>query len=147
MNGLNEFNLNFVFRWFFFVVVVVCLFFGFFWCWILRRTNTVKGLYGDFLVSFTSAGRPQVPLRALFQTRAGTWIEPPTWVASSHERIPRPWWDSNPQRCWTSDFNQSLHVNQKSIKYYSSYIHIGILFAELTKTVPSLHMHRYLCYK
>jgi hypothetical protein len=24
-------------------------------------------------------GRPQVPLRALFQARAGTWVEPPTF--------------------------------------------------------------------
>jgi hypothetical protein len=29
--------------------------------------------------SFIGGGRPQVPLRALFQARAGTWVEPPTF--------------------------------------------------------------------
>jgi hypothetical protein len=28
---------------------------------------------------FTGGGRPQVPLRALFRARAGTWVEPPTF--------------------------------------------------------------------
>jgi hypothetical protein len=32
-----------------------------------------------FFPSFIGGGRPQVPLRALFQARAGTWVEPPTF--------------------------------------------------------------------
>jgi hypothetical protein len=28
---------------------------------------------------FTGRGRPQVPFRALFQARTGTWVEPPTF--------------------------------------------------------------------
>jgi hypothetical protein len=32
-----------------------------------------------FFSSFIGGGRPQVSLRALFQARAGTWVEPPTF--------------------------------------------------------------------
>ena len=61
--------------------------------------------------SFVDGGRPQLPLRALFQARASTWmVEPPTFrklgyleIASSHERIQIPWWESNPQRRGASD--------------------------------------------
>ena len=42
----------------------------FFFGWILCRTNTVDAIWR--LSSFTGGGRPQVPLRALFQARVGT---------------------------------------------------------------------------
>ena len=45
--------------------------------WVLRCTNTVKVTW--WLFSFTGGGSPQVTLRALFQTRAGTWDELPTF--------------------------------------------------------------------
>jgi hypothetical protein len=32
-----------------------------------------------FFPACIGGGRPQVPLRALFQARAGTWVEPPTF--------------------------------------------------------------------
>jgi hypothetical protein len=32
-----------------------------------------------FFPALIGGGRPQVPLRALFQARAGTWVEPPTF--------------------------------------------------------------------
>jgi hypothetical protein len=47
------------------------------------------------LSSFINWGRPRKPIRALFQARAGTWEDPPTWIASSHERIQGPRRDSN----------------------------------------------------
>ena len=39
--------------------------------WVLRRTNTVKVIIWR-LSRLTDVGRPQVPVSALFQTRAGT---------------------------------------------------------------------------
>ena len=45
-----------------------------FFDWGLRRTNTVR-LYGEF--SFTDGGRYQVPLLALFQAWAVTWVKSP----------------------------------------------------------------------
>jgi hypothetical protein len=36
-------------------------------------------IFRRFFYSFIGGGRPQVPLRALFQARAGTWVEPPTF--------------------------------------------------------------------
>jgi hypothetical protein len=38
-----------------------------------------RDFFVDFFSSFIGGGRPQVPLRALFQARAGTWVEPPTF--------------------------------------------------------------------
>jgi hypothetical protein len=35
--------------------------------------------FSSIFSSFIGGGRPQVPLRALFQARAGTWVEPPTF--------------------------------------------------------------------
>jgi hypothetical protein len=32
-----------------------------------------------FFPAYIGGGRPQVPLRALFQARADTWVEPPTF--------------------------------------------------------------------
>ena len=40
--------------------------------WVLRRTNTVR-LYEDFPILLVEEDR------ALFQARAGTWVEPPTF--------------------------------------------------------------------
>ena len=39
---------------------------------------TVFQSYGDF-PALTGGGRPQMPLRTLFQARAGIWVEPPTF--------------------------------------------------------------------
>jgi hypothetical protein len=36
-------------------------------------------IFSSIFSSFIGGGRPQVPLRALFQARAGTWVEPPTF--------------------------------------------------------------------
>ena len=41
----------------------------------LRRTNIVMDIYR--LSNFSGRGRPPVPLCALFQVQAGTWVEPP----------------------------------------------------------------------
>jgi hypothetical protein len=38
-----------------------------------------RDFFVDFFSSFIGRGRPQVPLRALFQARSGTWVEPPTF--------------------------------------------------------------------
>jgi hypothetical protein len=40
---------------------------------------TRRDFFIDFFPAFIGGGRPQVPLQALFQTRAGTWVEPPTF--------------------------------------------------------------------
>ena len=69
--------------------------------WVLHHTNTVKVIWG--LSSFTGKGRPQVPLRALFQAQAVTRVEPLmfrklNWIAFLHERIQSPWRDLNPQQ-------------------------------------------------
>jgi hypothetical protein len=44
---------------------------------ILERPAEI--FFVDFFPAFIGGGRPQVPLRALFQTRAGTRVEPPTF--------------------------------------------------------------------
>ena len=49
----------------------------FFLGWVLWCTNTVKVI--PWLSSFIGAGKPHVPLNALFQAQAGTWVEPPTF--------------------------------------------------------------------
>jgi hypothetical protein len=36
-------------------------------------------MFRQFFFSFIGGGRPQVPLWALFQAQAGTWVEPPTF--------------------------------------------------------------------
>jgi hypothetical protein len=36
-------------------------------------------IFRRFFPSFIGKGRPQVPLRALFQARAGTWVDPSTF--------------------------------------------------------------------
>ena len=51
--------------------VLLCFLLG------LRRTNIVHIICRLF--NFIGGGRLQVPLRALFQARAGTWVEPPTF--------------------------------------------------------------------
>ena len=56
--------------------VRACLFFVL----VLRRTNTAMVKWWPS--SFTGGGRPQLPLRALFQGKAGTWIEPPKFPIS-----------------------------------------------------------------
>jgi hypothetical protein len=38
-----------------------------------------RDFFVDFSPAFIGGGRPQVPLRALFQARAGTRVEPPTF--------------------------------------------------------------------
>ena len=45
--------------------------------WDLRRINTLNVIWR--LSSFTGGGRPQVPLCALLQARAGTRVEPSTF--------------------------------------------------------------------
>ena len=46
-------------------------------------------------MDFTNGGRPQISLRALFQARTGTWVEPPTsfnfmesWIHFIHHMTP-----------------------------------------------------------
>jgi hypothetical protein len=36
-------------------------------------------IFSSIFPAFIGGGRPQVPLRALFQARAATWVEPPTF--------------------------------------------------------------------
>ena len=48
---------------------MVLWFYLFSFGWVLRRTNTVMIIWR--LSSFTGGGRPHVPLRPLFQARAG----------------------------------------------------------------------------
>jgi hypothetical protein len=38
-----------------------------------------RDFFVDFFRAYIGGGRPQVPLRALFQARVGTWVEPPTY--------------------------------------------------------------------
>ena len=44
--------------------------------WVLHHTNTVNVVW--WLASCTGGGRPQVPLRALFQVWSATCVEPST---------------------------------------------------------------------
>jgi hypothetical protein len=68
----------------------------------------------DFVVDFFSpafigGGRPQVPLRALFQARGDTRVEPPTFrkPAGWLPHMFRPKWGSNLQRWGTSDLKST----------------------------------------
>jgi hypothetical protein len=38
-----------------------------------------QDFFVDIFPAFIGGGRPQMPLRALFQARVGTWVEPPTF--------------------------------------------------------------------
>ena len=59
-------------------------------CWVLSRTDTVKVIWQRFLLSKV-AGRPQVPLRALFQTQTGTRVVPSAkWIAYSKKESKGP---------------------------------------------------------
>ena len=66
---------------------------------------------------FTGGWRPKVPLRRLFQARTGTWVEPLTLIASSHERFQSHSRDLNPAvRCKWFQLNDSKH-SAKDVLY------------------------------
>ena len=77
INFFYHFNLNYLFYYLDICssrnIVILILFCG----WVLRLTNTVQVIW--WLSSFTGGGRPRVPLRALFQSQVGTWVEPLTF--------------------------------------------------------------------
>ena len=75
----------------------------------LRRTNTVKVVWR--ISNLTGGEIPQLPLRVLFQSRAGTRIGPPMFRKLTgqlpKERLQSPWRDSNPQR-WGCFYYQNI---------------------------------------
>ena len=118
-----------------FNIPFICLGFSF---W---STNTVKVTW--WLSSFTGGGTPQVPLRALFQARTDTWVEPPTFHLTW--KNPNPWRDSNLKRWWrgandskwtiltTWAQTPQLKIQQNKIKKGNMRLFISIPFSYLSR--------------
>jgi hypothetical protein len=106
--------------------------FGFNNCLFVCHTDTVQVMWRRS--SLTGERRLQVPLRA----RTGTWIERPSWIASSYERIQSPCRFSNPQ--WWGASSSKFDLNHSAtdapkhpIKTLSLIISVNVLTIHLLR--------------
>ena len=84
------------------------------------------------LSSFTGGRRHQVSLHVLFQAQGSVSL---SWIASSHEKIQRPWRDLNLQQWGASNSRSTTLTTRQQIsfscfeilKYYFFYFSVAIL--------------------